>query len=315
MSIHECPVIQIKLEPHPNADSLSLIRYNGFTIVVRTDEWKNGDLGIHVDSDFICPDRPEFSFLDGHFRIKPKKLRGEWSDGILIKAPEGAKIGDNMMDHFGIKRYDPQIQFTSGGDNESPPKLISPVYDMENYKKYKYIFSKEDEVVVHEKLHGCNSRWVFHEGRMWCGSHRNWKRYDENNLWWKALKLNIWIEEWCKLHGNYIIYSEIYGQVQDLKYGTRNNELRVGVFDIMHDKQYLDYDKAKEIGKNLFWCPELYRGEIDENKFIELAEGNSSVPGADHLREGIVIKTIKEIYDEKIGRKILKLVSSKYLSR
>jgi len=314
MSEHECPVIQIKLEKHPGADSLSLVRDTGFTIVVKTSEWKNGDLAICIHADYVCPDTEQFKFLGNNKRIKPRRFCGIWSDGILIKAPEGLKEGDNAIDILGIKRYDPEIKYSMDDENESGPSLFSPIYNIENYKKYKNIFSLDDEIVVHEKIHGCNSRWVYHNGRMWCGSHRNWKKYNENNLWWKALKLNKWVEKWCIDNENKILYSECYGQVQDLKYGTSKNELKIVIFDILYNKEYLNYDEPREIGKDLLWCPELYRGNINENEFYKLSNGDSSINGANHMREGIVIKTTKEKYNNRTGRTILKLVSSRYLS-
>jgi len=48
MSKHEIPVIEIKLEPHLNSDSLSLVLIDGYTVVVKTSEWKDGDLAIYV---------------------------------------------------------------------------------------------------------------------------------------------------------------------------------------------------------------------------------------------------------------------------
>ena len=46
-----------------------------------------------------------------------------------------------------------------------------------------------------------------------------------------------------------------------------------------------------------------------------MAEENSSYPGANHHREGLVIKPIHERTDRKIGRVQLKIVGNRYLSK
>ena len=58
-----------------------------------------------------------------------------------------------------------------------------------------------------------------------------------------------------------------------------------------------------------------YRGPFDESKLRELAEGESLVPGAGHIREGIVIKPIIERTTPELGRVQLKMISNKYLTK
>jgi hypothetical protein len=50
-------------------------------------------------------------------------------------------------------------------------------------------------------------------------------------------------------------------------------------------------------------------------KMIELAEGPSLIPGANHLREGIVVKPVEERFHTAVGRVALKLVSLAYYER
>lgn len=314
MSKHEIPVIEVKLEPHPGADALSLVRIDGYVVVVKTADWKDGDLAAYIPPDYVVPKNETFAFLGDHLRIKSRKFRGIYSEGLLIKALPDMKVGDCAMEKLGTTRYEPPMDLSSDGENENGPSLIAPVYDMENYKKYNYIITSNDKVSISEKIHGCNSRFVFHKGRMWCGSHRNWKKQSDKNLWWKALSLNNWIEAWCIHHEDHILFSETYGQVQDLKYGTARNELKVAVFDIMHKGQWANWDEFKKLKTGLDCVPLLYEGFFDEKLAKDLAEGDSSIFGANHLREGVVIKTQEEKFHPKIGRIILKLVSSRYLS-
>jgi RNA ligase (TIGR02306 family) len=65
----------------------------------------------------------------------------------------------------------------------------------------------------------------------------------------------------------------------------------------------------------LEWAPILYEGPFDEKVARELAEGNSSIPGAKHCAEGVVVRPVVERFDEQVGRVQLKIVSNRYLSK
>ena len=78
MSNHSCDVVQVKLEEHPNADSLSIVRVGGYQCIVRTEDWKDGDLAVYVPPDSVVPDTEAFAFLGDHKRIKVRKLLANW---------------------------------------------------------------------------------------------------------------------------------------------------------------------------------------------------------------------------------------------
>lgn len=315
MSTHTCDVIKVKLEPHPNADSLSIVRVGGYECAVRTADWKDGDLAAYIPPDSVVPDDEQFKFLDGHFRIKVRKFRGRYSQGLLVPAPTDAKEGDDVMEQMGILHYEPPLPMTANGDNEKGPPGFYPKYDVENFNRYDITFLPGEEIVATEKIHGCNSRFTWTEGRIWAGSRNNWKKPDERNLWWQAIKQNPWIETWCKEHPGLVVYGEVYGAVQSLRYGAQGGQFFFAAFDILDKDQWLNYNDAREIGAGLTWVPELYRGEFDENTLRMLAEGPSTISNANHIREGIVIKPLIERQDPNIGRVQLKIVSNKYLEK
>lgn len=170
MSEHKVEVVEVKLEKHPNADSLSVVRVGDFTVCARTQDWHDGQLAAYIEPDYMVPsERPEFNFLGASgskeienngvrgYRIKCKRLRGVMSMGLLVPAPEGAVVGDDVMGYFGIARYEPKIQskYISGGDCVSPPPGYHSKYDIESAYKYAGEFVDGEEVVVTEKVHGC----------------------------------------------------------------------------------------------------------------------------------------------------------------
>jgi len=313
---HPCPVVSVKLEPCPNSDQLSIVRIDDYQCVVRTADWKDGDLGVYIPPDSIVPDTEQFRFLGDSRRIKVKKMRGSISMGLLIPAPNGAVLGEDCAERLGVVHYNPEMHssFSTGGENISPPKIYAPKYDVENFRRYSNYFVDGEEVVATEKIHGASCRYVCHKDVIHCGSHTSWKREDPKNLWWKALSNYDVLQSWLRHNQDFVVYAEVFGQVQNLKYGARPGEIFLAVFDIMHNNRWLDYDEARKLGQPLPWVPLVYRGPFDKGKMFDLAEGSSLIPGADHYREGIVIKPVVERTGH-IGRIQLKLVSNTYLEK
>jgi RNA ligase (TIGR02306 family) len=317
-STHRCEVVPVRLEPHPNADTLSIVRVWGYTTVVKTSEWEGKEAGVYVPPDSIVPgDRPMFSFLGPDpkdWRIRVRRYRGVISQGLLIPAPEGSKIGDNLAEVLGITHYEPPIQMALGGEADSPPPITVPKYDVDSFNRYPDKFVQGEHVVITEKIHGANSRYVCINGRMWAGSHNKWWKEDDKNLWWSALKNTPEITAFCESHLGMVVYAEAYGAVQKLKYGNENR-VKLAVLDLFEGGRFLDHEEGRAIGRELPWVPILYSGPFDEKIARDLSNGKSVMPNASHIREGIVIKVAKERFDQEIGRVQLKIVSDEYLEK
>lgn len=314
---HTCDVVEIKLEPHPNADSLSLVMVGDFQCAVRTEDWNDGDLAIYIPPDSVVPETKEFEFLGKHRRIKARKLRGEWSVGLLIPAPANANLGDDYMERLGVEHWEPQVHgnFTTGGENVTPPQGFFPTYDILNFRKYSSYFNDGEEIILTEKLHGSNSRFVCINDQMYCGSRRFWKKEDSNNLWWKALNQCTVLDAWLRHNQDLVVYGEVYGSVQKFTYGANSGEIHFAAFDIMRNGQWLNFDEAHTIGSPLPWVPLVYRGEYDKTKILTFVDGHSLIPSAQNIREGVVIKPAIERTNRKIGRLQLKIVSNAYLEK
>ncbi len=314
---HTCDVVEIKLEDHPNADSLSLVMVGDFQCAVRTTDWNDGDLAIYIPPDSIVPDIEQFKFLNGHTRIKARKLRGEWSVGLLIPAPPRAKVGDDYMQELEITHYEPVVKgsFSTGGENIAAPPGIFPKYDVLNFRKYSDCFEDGEEVILTEKIHGCCSSFTCVNDIVYCKSRNHWKKEDVNNLWWKILNQNMALESWIRHHQGFSVFGEIFGQVQNLKYGSTNGRIFFAAFDILRNGLWLDFDEARDIGSPLPWVPLVFRGPYDKEKVLAMAEEDSSYPGADHHREGVVISPVRERTHRKIGRVKLKIVGNRYLGK
>lgn len=349
MSKHEVKVIRIEsIHPHPDADSLELTNVWDYQCVIRKGAHKVGDLMAFVEPDYkVDVTRPEFVFLDEgkgkqFQRITMRKFRGERSYGLLVKAPEGSAEGDNVMELLGVERWEPPPQKGSGmlsGLQAKGPDIHVPVYDLENFRKFHRLFHEGERVIFTEKIHGTNSRYVFSEGEMHCGSRTTWKMkpgthikdimYVENesnnitapeSVWWSALDQNPWVEAWCRNHPNMVLFGEVYGpNVQGVQfaYGKQQGQYGFAAFDVLSAGRWVDNNELldnPEYSDGLEeTAPVLYRGALDREMLENLAEEDSVFSGQ-KVREGIVVKLeVGERFNHKYGRVALKFVSDRYL--
>ena len=315
MSDHSCPVVRVQKRPHPNADSLSLVDVLGFTVAVRTADWRDGDLGAYIPPDSVVDSsRPEFAFLAGHERIKVKKLRGVYSQGLLMPAPEGLGIGADAAETLGIIHYEPKIHaFSTGGEAKPAPPGAGPTYDVENYRRNKNLFVWSEQVIITEKIHGANARYLFADDQMHVGSRTEWKK-NGSNIWTRALAATPGIAAWCEAHPGATLYGEVYGQVQDLKYGR--TDVAFAAFDAIQFGIWMAWQNlvASCYDHNVPLVPVLYAGPFPDG-VEEYAEGKSTIPGANHVREGCCIRPLRERVTYRGERVHLKIVGNGYMEK
>jgi len=108
---HKVEVIRIQeVKPHPNADKLEIIPIEGYQAVVGKGQFKVGDLAYYIPPDSVVPEREEYQFLwkgplEGPVplkrrRITAKRLRGEWSEGLLMPTIEPYRDSLNGVDFY-----------------------------------------------------------------------------------------------------------------------------------------------------------------------------------------------------------------------
>lgn len=333
MSTFKVEVVKLEhVEKHPNADTLSIAKIFNFPVIFRTEDYAVGELVAYIPVDSVVPDTPEWEFLGKHKRIKAKKLRGVFSMGLLAKLPQDDPEevffeGDDVAERMGITKFFEPEPVTYGGKGKQdanilPEIAIFPRYtDVENYLRYadvlKPLAAEGTEFVITEKLHGANGRFLFLEGQMHVGSMRCLWKPESQNQWWKIAEMLNLPEKLADGYGGLAIYGEVYGNVQDLKYGMPEG-IDFRVFDMLNveTRQFLDWDMVASISKELGLktVPVLYRGFLPSAEALKaMTEGNSTL--ADNIREGIVIKPVRETVDFKFGRIILKYVGEQYLLR
>lgn len=301
---------------HENADSLSMTHVRGYPVIIRTGDFQEGELAVYVPVDSIVPASDlRWVFLDGHYRVKAKKLRGIFSMGLLTNADPSWVEGQDVSEVMGIVKYEPVEPFSLGGECEADPGYM-PVYDIEGLRRWPNIILPGEEVCLTEKIHGSQSRFLWKDDRLWVGSHKTIKREDPKNLWWRVA-YNYKLPEILSHLPNVALYAEAYGhKIQDMQYGAKPGEVRLRFFDAIDTDtyQWLNVEAFIRLMHelNLPMVPILCAGPWGEY-LRSYADGISHVDGAQHYREGFVVRPVEERWDASIGRVILKYQSEEYL--
>lgn len=323
MSTHSVNVIEIsEVRPHGNAERLEIVPVGGWQAVVRKGQFSVGDRAVYIQPDYTVPTaRPEFSFLarDGkeRHRLKAVRLRGALSFGLLIPVPDdlaGRALGNDVMADLGIERYEPPVVM-SGADEipaDQCPKTYASKFDVEALANFPGVIPDGEPVLVTEKIHGGNARYLVEDGVFFMGSRTRWLKPDVAHHWKRAADADPRIEAWCRAHPGVVLYGEVYGAVQSLKYGMKPGNVGFAAFAASDKGEWID-TLALIDDETLPTAPLVYCGPFSSD-VLALAEQDSSVPGAGagHMREGLVIVPERERRDDHIGRVALKHISNRY---
>lgn len=333
MSAFRVEVVRLgPVEHHPNADALDVTRvHGGYPCIVRRGEYAEGDLAVYVPVDALVPvDAPRFAFLasrgtrnflgDGRqrHRVRAMRLRGVFSMGLLVKPGPEWTEGQDVREVLDIVKYEPPEPMTGQEDDEKDPGIL-PVYDVEGLRRWPDLFLPGEEVVVTEKIDGENARFVWHDGRLHVASRTRFKKLESTTPWnmvARDYELATRLRD-CP----YAFFGEVFGGgAQNQLYGVQRGRRDLRIFDVLEvaTRRWLAFDIAIEVadGYGMPWVPVLWRGAWSNLEAVApLAEGLTTIGGATHVREGIVIRPTVERFDDRIGRVILKLHGEGGLTR
>jgi RNA ligase (TIGR02306 family) len=259
---------------------------------------------------------------------------------------EYVEEGQDVAEFLGITKWEPPIPVHMAGEVYNAGMELTVNYDIENIKAYPDVIAEGEMVVMTEKLHGsfCGVALVpmshqpegnEHIGGMFMvfskGLGAKGLCFKDNpnnagNLYMRTCKNGRLFDALMRLSVNLrdvpiFILGEVFGKgVQDLSYGL--NDVQFRVFDIAYgfrgDQRYLDYDAVKAFCDELDipTVPELYVGSFSKEVLNEFTNGRETVSGSGaNIREGVVVKPLRERRHDELGRVILKSVSADYLLR
>jgi RNA ligase (TIGR02306 family) len=273
-------------------------------------------------------------------RVKAIRMRGALSQGLLYPARDGWSHGQNVTDELGITKFRAKVPKPMAGNmwRAGPERTYG--YYINNIKKHPNLIKEGELVEITEKIHGTFccigympkrlehpefGRWVvFSKG---IGSRHLALRHNDpqnaENIYIKVFnqvkdKIQIVVEsanEIREIDYPVFIMGEVFGDgVQDLKYGA---SLEFRVFDVYAFGSFMSRELLREfcVEIGIPMVPVLYYGSFSRETLGELTKGQTTINGAKHIREGVVIRPLIERDDPRIGRVILKSVSEAYLTR
>ena len=352
MAEFEVKVVRIdSVEAHPNADRLDLAAIGGYRSIVGKEQFTAGDLVAYIPEASVCPDWLIAEMgLEGRLagkaknRVKAIRLRGVLSqglvyplgDGLINGQPVDMAEGSDIADLLGIVKYEPKIPAHMNGRVQGAHGMTLK-FDIENIKKHPDVFVETDRVVHTEKVHGTWCCFGWHPdapGNGWIVTSKGLSArglifqlgvHNDNNLYVRMFrKLKSELEALDKLIKGargmkpWYLLGEIYGAgVQDLRYNAVSPAFRV--FDLYigppDDGFFIHADHLGAYVNMFDRVPELYRGVFSMERVLADAIGQTTIGDAVHVREGIVVRPLRERYNISIGRLILKAINDEYLMR
>lgn len=323
------------IEKHPNADTLGITYVGNYPVIVKLGDYKPGDLAVYVPVDAVVPEKDDrWAFLQGHTRIKAKRLRGVFSQGLVTPAPAGVLEGEDCSMLLGITRYEPEEERAertgqtsgsgskSGGDRSYLPRYT----DLENIRRWPDVLQAGEPVVVMEKLEGENVRVAYVQPAWW----RRWFLRQRGALvvgsrnqiktagkWIESTAFLLPMFEAQEDPERYSLYGESFGYTKGFPYGGEG-AAQFRLFDAWDrvDRRWLDWKELKRVAESfgVTLAPLLYCGKWDPDAVMPLADGQSVIDSS-HIREGFVVRPVTERTHPGVGRVIFKCKGEAYLLR
>ena len=322
-----------EIHPIEGADNIERAVIDGWNVVVKKGEFKEGDHCVYFEIDSLLPDEERYEFLRKSswkpdlqkYRLKTAKLRGVVSQGLALPLSSFdlnfsiCETGDDLTNALGIEKYEPPIPASLGGDVKGKFPHFIPKTDEERVQNVPDIIARhpDTEFVITEKVDGTSSTFYSKDGEFgFCG--RNWEFKPTTDNTYKKIANMYNLEEKLK-NRNVALQGEIVGpKIQGNKYKLDDHKLfAYHAYDI-DNQQYYDHDDfmalCEEIGVDTVPVLEIKKLDgITLEELLTMADGESKLYKT--KREGIVIKSRTEEYDPETGRLSFKVISNKFLMK
>lgn len=343
------------IRTHDNADALELAYIGGWQVVIKKGEFQAGDLAVYLEIDSWVPHElapflskgavpRTYNDVPGE-RLKTIKLRGEVSQGLLLKISDalegmgyeevcGASDGviravkkqprqnvliEDLDAFFGIQKWEKPVSAEMAGQvRGSFPTELCEKTDAERVQNCWKTVSKDDEVLWHitEKLDGSSMTVIFEdtENVRVCSRNQELKVNDENkgNTF---VKLALELREKLAGKRGFVLQGELIGPgIQGNKYKLTEHKFYVFRGNTIAGRCPLDHWTIHRlcVEHGLDMVP--YLGSAPMSSFesasdlLHYAEGKSELNPKTE-REGLVFSRLD--YDWE--RHMFKAISNKWL--
>lgn len=293
-----------KIEPIPGADAIVKATVLGWQVVVKPEEFTEGDLCVYVEIDSVLPEKPAFEFLRNRaFRIRTIKLRGQLSQGICFPVsilPPGVAVeeGADVTKALGIVKYEAPVPPSLAGVMKGAFPSFVPKTDEDRVQVVEDLLKKHKGRLcyVTEKLDGTSVTFYLKNGQFGVCS-RNMELVEGENLYWKAARALDVENKLRRLGKNLALQGELVGE------GIQGNKLKlkgrtVYFFSLfwIDSFRYANFQELKETveAAGLQMVPVVstcYELDNDVQAILAMAQVQSTIrEGA--MAEGLVIRAM-----------------------
>lgn len=317
---------------HPNADLLDVATVGGWELVVKRDEFRQGDQAVYITIDAWVPhalapflskgkEPRQYNEVHGE-RLRTVRLRGVVSQGLLLPVSvldtyvqERPPVGTDVSEILGVVIYEKPEPKSADARGFFPTGI--PKTDQERIQNCYRTFETslaQDLWDVEEKIEGQSHTAYYRDGEFGVAS-RSLDLRDGDNTFWNTARAAGLPEKLARLGRNLAIQSEQVGPgIQGNIYGfTGYHLITYDIFDI-DSGRYLPTDQrdllAAELGLTI--PPRILSGvKIDAvggtlKSLIQFSDGASQLKNQP-LREGLIWRRQGE------PRATFKAISAEYL--
>lgn len=338
------------IQPHPNADTLSIAKIIEWPVVVKKNEYKEGELVIFISIDSVVPkENPYFSFMERqHYRVWNAKFRKAPSQGLVcplsilpkymtweIKSlihDENGKLkeedfpikeGSDVTDELGIIKYEKPLDVSMCGDAKGGfPTHLIPITDEDNLLNNPDTLNEfmGEKCYLTVKADGSSLTVIYHDNEVHVCS-RRLEQKEGTGFWKIAEKYDLPNKLKAQMALNIAIQAEACGgKIQGNPLGLSEPCMFVfNVKDISTGKWY-GWEEIKSIC-SLFKIPSvilvcepfIFDNTWNIAKLQEIANKVTYTTANKEVKkgEGIVLRPIKPKYSSILG----KLLSVKILNQ
>jgi len=314
---------------HPNADLLQVATILGWDVVCKKQECKKDELVVFINIDSIVDPHPFFHFLQAKsYRIRPVKIRGQISQGLILPLESLQKfgcenihqlsIGDDVSHIVKAKHYEKAetLRVTGRSKGSFPSFLIKT--DENNLRNFPMAIDeiRGKEVYITQKIDGTSATYYVKSGKFGVCSRTLDLQTDENHYWNMVKKYDLAFKM-LNQDFDLAIQGEIYGpSIQNNPTGIKQISFAAfNIFDIKNS-QYGSLDELTSFCQNndIPQAKVIYRGEMKFELPDLISMANDQYYENGKPCEGIVIRTIEPIKSRcmVINRWSAKVLNEKY---
>lgn len=333
------------LDPIDGADAIEVARVLGWNIVVKKGEFSVGDMCVYFEVDSLLPQIEQFAFLaprgakptlmeDGTtkfgYRLRTIKLRGQVSQGLVFPVMEfkdllqigDLTVGMDVTERLGVVKYEAPIPAELQGKRKGNfPEDIPKTDETRVQGIPKVLERNQDELFyITEKVDGTSITifWDHEKDELHvAGRTIDWDRATGNSYWINALAAGF--DTIGKQLGDLVFQGELVGE------GIQGNKLKIKGQKILFFNCF-----DRKTSKYLPLADFLYQCRSFGLEMVPLLETDYSIKGMgvddivllsmrrsvinkDIWVEGIVLRSMDEIQDPKIGRLSFKAINPNFL--